>query len=132
MEAKTIVTSEQFELRITEVLESMNAGFSRMDRKFSEIDKRFGGIDARLDSHDKQFINLIEGQNNLLLITQNIQYRVGNLEVSMEEIKEDLGVLTEAEEKDAMASINHEFRIIRLEKRNDVAPESLPHLAIND
>ncbi|MBA3788890.1 hypothetical protein H0X32_00655 [Patescibacteria group bacterium] len=92
------------------------------NEKFDEtMSKLFDMLEVRFSFIDEQFRNLWE-------VTRNIELRVIKIEYSLEEIKENLSALTEAEGKDALASINHEHRISALERRSNIKPNSPQHL----
>jgi hypothetical protein len=64
-------------------------------------------------------------------ITRDIQRQLGNIEGFIAEIQENLADVTNAESLDAIASINHEARIARLERRNSIKPIPPAHLMGN-
>jgi predicted nucleic acid-binding Zn-ribbon protein len=91
-----------------ELLELMYAGFERINGVLSTLQL---------------------GLDNLLVEVLDVKRRVVHLEVQVADVQDSLDDLSEAESKDAMASINHESRIIRLEKINNIESASLQHLA---
>jgi len=83
-----------------------------------------GGF-AKIES---SIFTLQTGQQNLSEQVGDIQRRVINLEHGVEDMKESLIDITNAEEKDAEATINHEHRISHLEKLSGIAGIPVAHL----
>ena len=92
---------------VSNLSETMNVGFDRIDGVLSTL----------------QF-----GQDNLLVEVLDIKRRVIKLEFQMADVQDTLSDLGEAETKDALASMNHEVRIVRLEKINNIESVSVSHL----
>jgi len=110
-------TTRELMVTIQELTQAMCEGFERMDQKFERVD----GVLSTLQI----------GQDNLLVEVHDIKRRVVHLEFQMADVQDSLNDLSEAEAKDAMASINHEQRIVRLEKINNiqaVSPEYLTEI----
>ena len=92
---------------VTSLAESMNVGFEKV-----------WGVLSTLQL----------GQDNLLVEVRDIKRRVVNLEFQFADFQDRFSDLSEAEEKDALASISHEERIVRLEKINNIQAVSPLHL----
>lgn len=82
-----------------EVLAVMNERFTLVENK---IDQRFGMMNERADGVDARLGDLQRGQTKL----QN----------QVADIQDDLTSVLHASDKDALTIINHERRIVRLEK----------------
>jgi predicted nucleic acid-binding Zn-ribbon protein len=85
-----------------------------MQNGFDRIDERLDSLNNRVDNLELEF--------------QDMKTRIIRLEYSMGDVQEMLVDLTHAEEKDAIATMNHEDRIIRLEKISDIYSVSPSHL----
>ncbi len=103
-----------YEPTLRDVLDVMNSGFERIEGRFEAVDTRLGNIETRLESVET---NLVD-----------VQQRVIKLEGKVDDIQEDLRALVSAEEKDAVATINHEERIVRLEGLNNIPSAPPTHL----
>ena len=123
--------------------EKVNAQFVLIDSRFEQVDARFEQVNSRFEQVDAQFEQmvtrgdtqegliqlLVKGQESLLSETRDIKRRVVRLEYAMEDVQESLGILTDAEEKDAVATMNHEKRISDLEQIHKIKPITLSHLS---
>jgi hypothetical protein len=85
-------------------------------------------FDRAMDLIDKRFEVIITMLTELTQIVREDKRKIDTLENDTEEMKENHFALEEAEGKDALASINHEHRIIRLEKRQNIIPNTPYHL----
>lgn len=86
----------KYEPTLSDVLEAVQTGFARVDDRFEQVNARFDAVDERFD---------------------RLERRAGSLENTVEDMKETLGGVAHAVDKDAIAILNHERRI-RLEKAN--------------
>ena len=101
------LTTEKFELTMSEFVSTIN---------------------ARFDRNEEVIQSLVLGQGLLLEETRDIKRRVIGLENSMDDVQYSISALSRAEEKDAEATINHKNRIKRLEKLNNIEANSPSHL----
>jgi hypothetical protein len=96
-----------------------------MDVTMITLDQLNTVLDEKLDSRFGIMMTMIQ---SLTETTSDIQHRVIHLEYQMEQVKETLEDLGNAEDKDALATINHERRISRLEKMQNITPKPEKHL----
>lgn len=88
--------SSEYESTITDVLEAVQSGFSKIDERFEKIDEQFS-------RHDAMFAILREGQENLKEQLNENTNRLIKTQNRVEDIADTL-------------EIDHERRIARLEK----------------
>lgn len=112
---ESINKSNGYEPTLLDVLEAVQGGFARLEKEY--------------DRHEGILTTLVAGQQNIAEQVGDIQRRVINLEHSVEDVKESLIDITNAEEKDATATINHEQRISHLEKLGGIKSIPVAHLA---
>ena len=97
---KTARKSNEYEPTLTDVLEAVQTGFTKMEEKFDDLGYRVTVVEKR----------------------------VGAVEVTLEEMTGTLDGIAKAVDKDAEAIINHENRIAPLEKLNGIVSVPVKHL----
>lgn len=111
---------------VQDLTEAMQAGFTKVEER---INDEFGQVGGRFERIERSIRTFHAGQENLAETINDTHRRVVNLEHRVEDVRETLSDITEAEEKDAEATINHEFRISHLEKIGGVKSVPPKHLA---
>ena len=92
---KNTKNSKEYEPTLSDVLEAVQTGFTKVDERFEQVDVRFDKMDERFDKLEK---------------------RTGSIENTLEDMKETLGGIERAVDKDAVTVLDHERRIRHLEK----------------
>lgn len=87
----------------------------KFEQKLAPVWSMFGLIHEELKSHSESL--------------RDLQYRMGNIETTMDTMHDFMQDLSLAEEKDAEATINHELRIRKIEKHIKLRSVSPKHLA---
>lgn len=109
--------TEKYEPTLSDVLEAVQTGFEKVEKRLSShdeqfisiaerfvsIDGHFNRIEKRLDTHDKLLKSLHEGQENMKEQMQDTNRRLINTQNRVEDIADIL-------------EIDHEPRITRLER----------------
>ncbi|MHB8914063.1 MAG: hypothetical protein ACYC4I_03600 [Minisyncoccota bacterium] len=106
--------------------EAVQSGFAKVHER---INDEFAQVSDRFEKVERGVRALQTGQNNLTERVGDIQRRVVNLEHRVEDVRESLADILRAEEKDAEATINHEFRISYLEQLSGIKSVPAEHLA---
>ena len=87
---------------VQDLTEAVQVGFAKVEDRFDDVEQGLDGVENRLGSVEYRMTAL--------------ENRTGSLEDGVEDIKETLGGIARATDKDAVAIINHERRIRHLEK----------------
>ena len=122
---KKKATPTTSEATLNEVLHAVQKGFSSAEER-TEIE--FKQLHERIEKVERGVRFLRTDMNNLKEQVGDIQRRSINLEHRSADIIETLGALSDAEDKDAEASINHERRIAHLEKLGGIKSTPPAHL----
>jgi predicted nucleic acid-binding Zn-ribbon protein len=101
---------------------------TRMNSFESSMREGFAKVHERIDKVELVGRTLLKQQDLLSVRVDAISQQTTNLVYQVATIQETLTDLTEAETKDALATINHEKRIIRLENLSKIKPSTLKHL----
>ena len=118
------------ELTLTQVHESLKTELStRFDALKTQMKSDFDETHARIQKTEHFVRAIHQTQETHLEETKDIKRRVGNLEIRAEDIRDSLAELIGLEEKDAMATVNHELRIRDIEKFARIKSVSPLHLA---
>ena len=111
---------------VQDLTEAMQTGFAKVEER---MDDEFGQVSGRFEKIERGIRSLQAGQDNLTERVGDVHRRAVNLEHRVEDIRDTLADITKAEEKDAEATINHEFRISHLEKLGGIKSVPSKHLA---
>jgi hypothetical protein len=84
-----------YEPNLSDVLEAVQTGFTKVDGRLDRVEGRLGEVEYRMTALEK---------------------RTGSLEDTVEEMNETLQGVARAVDKDAVAILDHERRIRHLEK----------------
>jgi hypothetical protein len=125
------------ELTLTQVHESMQNSLmslkTEIQGQFEEVKKRmksdFDETHARMQKTEHFVRAIHQTQETHLEETKDIKRRIGNMEIRTEDIRDSLAELIGLEEKDALATVNHELRIRDVEKFAGIKGVSPLHLA---
>lgn len=107
----------EFRESFIEFVEFVKHGFARFEQKFKEVDQRFEQIDQRFQRVDQQLLILYEGQVEIVHELGQLTRRTGRLEEGMEEVKDELHIVSKSVDKALVQLVGHEKRIKRLEHR---------------
>lgn len=109
---ETTKKSSEFEPTLLDVLEAVQGGFAKVDKKFEKVDQQFRELTEELGGR-----------------MTAIERRVGAIEVTLEGMRETLESIEHAVDKDAEVVVNHESRISHIEKLNGIVSVPVKHLA---
>ncbi len=116
---------KSIEKHFSVIEEQIEHGFTRMHAR---MDDEFEQVSARFEKVERGVRALQTGQDNLYERVEEIHRRTVNLELRVEDVRDTLADIVGAEEKDAEATINHEFRIAHLERLGGIMSAPPPHL----
>ena len=111
---------------VRDLTDAMQTGFAKAEER---MDDEFAQVSGRFEKVERGIRSLQTGQDNLTERVGDVHRRVVNLEHRVEDVRDSLADITEAEEKDAEATINHEYRISHLEKLGGIKNVPPKHLA---
>jgi len=120
-----LATIEGPEPSVREAIRPLASAMVVMIEHLIKLDEK---VDAGFERVERTLVSLHEGLELLREDVGDLKRRVGKLEYTVSDIQEMLVELTHAYEKDAEATINHEARIARLEKVNNLHSLSPRHL----
>ena len=81
---------------------AVQSGFQHMEARFDGVENRLGGVEGRLGEVEQEL--------------RGVSRRVGSLEEKVEDMDETLSAVAKAVDKDAVTILDHERRIVKLEK----------------
>lgn len=94
--------SNEFEPTLMDVLEAVQTGFTKMEKRFDGVDERLDKVETRLGE--------VEGRMTA------VEKRTGNLETAIEDMSKTLEGVERAVDTDAVTIVDHGRRIVHLEK----------------
>jgi prefoldin subunit 5 len=113
---------------IADAIELIRRSDRKIDSLKSSMREGFAKVHDRLEKVELVESTLLKLNDNLSVSVDEIGRQVTQLVHQVATVQETLTDLTEAETKDALATINHEKRIIRLENLSKIKPSTLKHL----
>ena len=94
---------------VQDLIDAVQTGFAKNDDHHDEIKGRLDRVEGRLEKVEG-------GLSDVGYRVTALEKRTGSLEVSVEDMKETLGGIARAVDKDAVAILDHERRIRHFEK----------------
>lgn len=99
---KSAKNSKEYEPTLSDILESVQTGFQKVDERFEKVDEQFAKIDGQFEELGYRVTAL--------------EKRTGAIEITLEDMRETLNGVARAVDKDALTIIDHKRRIVHLEK----------------
>ncbi len=97
-------------------IEILDTRFNAIDQRFLSIDKRFDSVEGRLDTHEGIFVTMVNRLDHVDQEVADVKHRVSGMEITLEDVQEELHALSAAFDNDAETMVEHGQRISTLEK----------------
>src|SRR3989344_6513960 len=101
---------------IKDVIEAVQGGFGKVDRRLDGVDRRLDGVERRLTMTETRVGGVENRMSGLEDTDRHMLRRMGELESKMDEVQEAAEGLSKAFDHDTVLVMEHEQRIKRLEK----------------
>jgi septation ring formation regulator EzrA len=96
---------------------------------FAKVEGRFEHLEQRMDSTDIGFSSMNERMDGIDARLGDVQRKLTKVENKVEDIQDDLTSALHATGNDGSAILNHEHRIVHLEKLGGIKSVPAKHLA---